>query len=96
MGQPGARDCVIRQSRKRTQGTETSKYLQEKKVNTIPPVVASERGIAQTGEVATPSRGNRSIDELAEFDSGKVWKGLPQDVRAVYAKSSAVSEMPPE
>ena len=40
-------------ARKRTQGTETSKYLQEKKVTTIPPVAASERGKAQTGGVAT-------------------------------------------
>ncbi len=37
----------------RTQGTETSKYLQEEKVKTIPPVAASERGRAQTGGVAT-------------------------------------------
>ena len=33
----------------RTQGTETSKYLQEQKVTTIPLVAASERGTAQTG-----------------------------------------------
>jgi hypothetical protein len=31
---------------KRTQGTETSKYLQEKKSIEIPSVAASERGIA--------------------------------------------------
>ena len=29
-----------------TQGSETSQYLKEKKSNEIPPVVASERGIA--------------------------------------------------
>ena len=33
---------------KRTQGTETSKYLQEKKSIEIPQVAASERGTAQT------------------------------------------------
>ena len=33
----------------RTQGTETSKYLQEQKEKSIPSVVASERGRAQTG-----------------------------------------------
>ena len=38
---------------RRTRGTETSKYPQEKKVTTIPPVAASERGRAQTGGVAT-------------------------------------------
>ena len=30
--------------KKRTQGTETSKYLQEKKARAIPQVAASERG----------------------------------------------------
>ena len=34
-----------------TQGAETSSYLQEKKITMIPPVVASERGIAQTVHV---------------------------------------------
>ena len=32
-----------------TQGTETSKYLEEKKENSIPLVVANEPGTAQTG-----------------------------------------------
>ena len=31
-----------------TQGTETSKYLEEKKETSIPPVVANEKGRAQT------------------------------------------------
>ena len=35
-----------RSVRKPTQGTETSKYLVEKKTIVIPQVVASERGIA--------------------------------------------------
>ena len=34
--------------RKPTQGTEKSKYLEEKKTIVIPQVVASEKGIAQT------------------------------------------------
>jgi hypothetical protein len=34
-----------------TQGTETSKYLQEKKETSIPLVAASERGVAQTDAV---------------------------------------------
>ena len=37
--------------RKPTQGTETSKYLEEEKTKVIPQVVASERGLAQTKEV---------------------------------------------
>ena len=35
--------------REPTQGTETSKYLEEKKSNEIPKVAASEMGRAQTG-----------------------------------------------
>ena len=34
--------------RRRTQGTETSKYLQEKKSTEIPLVAASERGTAES------------------------------------------------
>tara|TARA_R110002072_G_scaffold47354_1_gene130488 strand:- start:91 stop:231 length:141 start_codon:yes stop_codon:yes gene_type:complete len=36
---------------KQTRGTETSKYPEEKKTKVIPLVVASERGLAQTGVV---------------------------------------------
>ena len=38
-------------ARRQTQGTETSKYLEEKKTKVIPLVVASERGLAQTNVV---------------------------------------------
>ena len=38
-----------------TQGTETSKYLQEEKTTVIPQVVASERGAAQTVGVEAPA-----------------------------------------
>lgn len=37
---------------KQTQGTETSKYLEEEKTKVIPQVVASERGKAQTIKVS--------------------------------------------
>ena len=40
--------------RRGTQGTETSKYLQEKKENSIPEVVASETGRAQTRRSNSP------------------------------------------
>lgn len=50
-GNPASEDDVIMPSMKQTQGTETSKYLQEKKTKVIPLVVASERGPAQTGYV---------------------------------------------
>ena len=36
---------------KGTQGTETSKYLEEKKTKVIPRVVASEIGVAQTKSI---------------------------------------------
>ena len=50
MGKPG-RDYLPARGeyiamRQPTQGTETSKYLEEKKSNAIPLVVASERGTA--------------------------------------------------
>ena len=38
-----------------TQGTETSKYLQEEKTTVIPQVAASERGTAQTAGVKAPA-----------------------------------------
>jgi hypothetical protein len=48
----GATRCVEDASSaarwKQTQGTETSKYLEEKKTIVIAPVVASERARAQT------------------------------------------------
>ena len=39
-------ECIA--AEERTQGTETSKYLQEQKKTLIPSVAASERGRAQT------------------------------------------------
>jgi hypothetical protein len=54
MGQPGTLNRVPSRAEyigawKRTQGSETSQYLQEKKSSEIPSVAASERGGAQTG-----------------------------------------------
>ena len=40
--------------RRPTRRTETSKYPEEKKITMIPPVVASERGIAQTRVACYP------------------------------------------
>ncbi len=47
MGKPGGRMTVTAQAEP-TQGTETSKYLEERKSNETPQVAASERGRAQT------------------------------------------------
>jgi hypothetical protein len=46
-GNPVQRSCIIPQG-KQTQGTETSKYLEEEKTTVIAQVVASERATAQT------------------------------------------------
>jgi hypothetical protein len=48
MGQPGTLKAYHSSNREPTQGTETSKYLEEKKIIMIPQVVASEKGRAQT------------------------------------------------
>ena len=40
---------------KKTQGTETSKYLKEKKAIAIPKVAASEMGTAQTEDILWPA-----------------------------------------
>jgi hypothetical protein len=48
MGQPVALKVHHSSNREPTQGTETSKYLEEKKIIMIPRVVASEKGRAQT------------------------------------------------
>ena len=66
----------------RTQGTETSKYLEEKKKTLIPSVAASESGTAQTGirpGVAGALRGYKTDP------SGTVWKVGPQRVKVPYA-----------
>ncbi len=51
----------------RTQGTETSKYLQEEKIRMIPQVAASERGEAQTLNV-TALRGLKDCDVADNMD----------------------------
>ena len=53
--------------RRRTRGTETSQYPEEKKSTEIPSVVVSERGVAQTGHVSWIAR-----------EAG--WKAPPQQV----------------
>ena len=53
MGQPAGSDSGTALYAGRTRGTETSQYPEEKKITMIPQVVASERGGAQTGGVAT-------------------------------------------
>eukprot|EP01023_Acetabularia_acetabulum_P032444 TRINITY_DN302_c0_g3_i2.p4 TRINITY_DN302_c0_g3~~TRINITY_DN302_c0_g3_i2.p4 ORF type:complete len:124 (+),score=24.25 TRINITY_DN302_c0_g3_i2:135-506(+) len=55
--------------RRRTRGTETSKYPEEEKTKVIPLVVASERGLAQTGVVtAMPGLQDCDIRYLANWN----------------------------
>ena len=52
----------------RTEGTETSQYLEEEKAKAIPLVAASERGTAQTSDMLKPvcvvSLGLRGLSAL--------------------------------
>ena len=59
-----------------TQGTETSKYLKEKKETSIPLVAASEEGGAQT----TPFGvwGCRTSDMYSECLAEAYWKDAPE------------------
>ena len=56
----------------RTQGTDTSQYLEERKSTETPSVAASESGIAQTGLRAGVAGAERSYKGRT---SRSVWKG---------------------
>ena len=56
--------------RESTQGTETSKYLEEEKETSIPLVAASERGTGQTGLRPGVADHNMVAERLTEL-SGK-------------------------
>ena len=90
MGQPGAVNPASSRAEyigvwKRTEGSETSQYLQEQKSTEIPSVVASERGRAQTAGsntdrvVGLPQGlpGKLSNRDVAEGS----WNGQPERVR---------------
>ena len=68
---------------RQTQGTETSKYLQEQKENSIPWVAASETGRAQTKELAL--WGCRTLyTELQNYELDEAtWKGPRDKVKAL-------------
>ena len=52
MGEPYIRLLEYIEQKELTQGSEPSQYLKEEKTTVIPLVAASERGIAQTRELA--------------------------------------------
>ena len=83
MGKPSMRNGMLPLREfiahwRQTQGTETSKYLEEEKENSIPLVAASETGRAQTKRLA--SWGCRTLyTELQRVGLDEaIWKG-PQD-----------------
>ena len=59
------------QGEEQTQGTETSKYLEEEKTTVIAPVVASERARAQT-LLVTASEGLKDYIIATEDDMNRV------------------------
>ena len=96
MGKPGRRHGLSSSAeyigrRKRTEGTETSKYLQEKKSIETPLVVASECGLAQTCRFPVGVVG-------ARYGTVKVsrttWESRPKRVRAPYTKIEAALGTP--
>ena len=85
MGKPSMRNGMLPLREfiahwRQTQGTETSKYLEEEKENSIPLVAASETGRAQTKELAL--WGCRTlIVELQRNGVGEAtWKGPSEKV----------------
>ncbi len=59
---------------KQTQGTETSKYLEEKKETSIPSVAASESG-------HSPNRARISRSGTRGFSNLKFWPGVAEALR---------------
>ena len=66
-----------------TEGTETSKYLEERKSIEIPLVAASERGLDQT-EMFT-FRGCRTSTCSCAIRRN-TWEGVPKRVKVSYPK----------
>ena len=65
--------------RRETRGTETSQYLQEKKEKSIPRVVASEIGRAQTKSRNT--LGVEDYNNLSQVIAEMYWKSIPKRVK---------------
>jgi hypothetical protein len=78
--QSPAGECIA--GMERTQGTETSKYLEEKKETSIPSVAASESGHSPNRD---SSRGCGASRGYKTVPSGSVWKVAPKRVKVPYA-----------
>jgi hypothetical protein len=66
-----------------TQGTETSKYLEEEKEKSIPLVAASETGRAQTKRLASWGCRTLYTELQRNVVSEAAWKGQPEKVTAL-------------
>ena len=73
MGQPVGVQTSTHVKREQTQGTETSKYLQEEKIRMIAPVVASERARAQTF-IVSAIKGLKEHKSNKDRRNGTRWK----------------------
>ena len=85
MGKPTAGNAAVRRAefigaRERTEGSETSQYLEEKKEISIPLVVASERGTGQTAAGNCVGVVGPHLGPVPRRRA--VWKGGPQRVKA--------------
>ena len=88
MGKPSYRNGQLPSTEyiarwRHTRGTETSKYPEEKKTIVIPSVAASERGKAQTKELALRGCGTSHMELEKSRLGEEVWKGPPQKVKAL-------------
>ena len=77
MGQPTKSDLSITPSVRRTRGTETSQYPEEKKTKVMAQVVASERAVAQTGGVKASAGVEGPSTTVQTEDSRTGWKTGP-------------------
>ena len=91
MGQPAVSSGGITQGVRRTRGTETSHYPEEKKTKVIAQVVASERVRAQTGVVTATAGVEGPSTKILLSCRGNFWKGVPQEVKALYPKRRSES-----
>ena len=82
MGQPAGSGAGITLGVRRTRGTETSHYPEEKKTKVIAQVVASERAVAQTGVVTATTGVEGPSTKTQKKDMRSFWKGAPQRVTA--------------
>jgi hypothetical protein len=70
----------------RTEGTETSKYLQEEKSTEIPLVAASERRLAQTSMLKIVHVGVVGLSSRGRVAKENVWEVTPKRVKVSYRK----------